>query len=220
MTQEVHPETATTRERVRSAAVELFGEKGYDGVSMNELAERVGIAKPSLYNYYRSKEEILLDLVDDGLGRWIEACEPALGTPAGSYEEFLRDHLLAVVAFARRSPAAVAVFHLASTHVQGELAGRVEEAVWRHLGPFRARCDERLRAAIEAGEMAAGDAAAAQALLSIFFQGLLYQLTVNRRDAERSLDNLPGVWRLLYRGLSGRAPERGLPDREAKETPA
>lgn len=207
MSPELPPEAASTRERVRAAAIELFGEKGYDGVSMTELAERVGIAKPSLYNYYRSKEELLLDLLDEGLGRWVAACEVPAGGEPESYERFLRDHLARVVEFARREPRMVAVFHLATTHVQGELAGKVEEAVWRHLGPFRQRCDARLERSIAAGEMARADAGGIQALLAIFFQGLLYQLTVNPRDAARSLERLSDVWRLLFRGLSGREPK-------------
>jgi AcrR family transcriptional regulator len=202
---------ATTRERVRAAAIQLFGEKGYDGVSMTELAERVGIAKPSLYNYYRSKEELLLDLLDEGLGRWVSACEPAADEEPRSYERFLRDHLARVVEFARREPRMVAVFHLATTHVQGELAGRVEETVWRHLGPFRQRCDERLERAIAAGEMAGADAGGVRALLAIFFQGFLFQLSANPRDAQRSLERLGDVWRLLFRGLAGREPKETVP---------
>ena len=60
-------EVASTRERICAAAFDLFGEKGYDGASMNELAERVGIAKPSIYNYFKSKEEVFRALGVDTL---------------------------------------------------------------------------------------------------------------------------------------------------------
>jgi len=199
---------APTRERLRQAAIDLFGEKGYDGASMTELAERVGIAKPSLYNYYRSKEELLLDLIDDGLRRWLAECQPP--AQGGSYQRFLRDHLAATIDFARRHPRAVAIFNLASMHVQGELAERVNDVVGRHLGPFRRECDELLERALGTGELPAGEGEAIRAFLSVFFQGLMFQQTSNLRDAECVVRNLPGVWRLLYRGVAGREPDEDL----------
>jgi AcrR family transcriptional regulator len=204
-------ETTPTLERIREAAIELFGENGYDGTSMSQLADRVGIAKPSLYNYYRSKEELLLDLVEAGLEQWIAQCQPPFERK-GSYEELLRDHVLAMIDFARRNPQLVGVFHLASAHVQGELAARVEEITQRHLEPFRCGCHERLQEAIADGEIEERDAEAIDAFLGVFFQGLLFQQTACPQDAEAVVRHLPAVWRMLFRAISGRDPVHGLPD--------
>jgi AcrR family transcriptional regulator len=38
------------------AAAEVFGERGYHGASMDEIARRAGITKPMLYSYFKSKE--------------------------------------------------------------------------------------------------------------------------------------------------------------------
>ncbi|HEX6388264.1 MAG TPA: helix-turn-helix domain-containing protein [Solirubrobacteraceae bacterium] len=38
------------------AAAEVFGERGYHGASMDEIAARVGVTKPLLYSYFESKE--------------------------------------------------------------------------------------------------------------------------------------------------------------------
>jgi AcrR family transcriptional regulator len=201
---------ATTHDRLRQAALELFGEKGYDGTSMTELADRVGIAKPSLYNYYRSKDELLLDLVEAGLRQWLEQCQAPFERE-GSYESLLREHLVETIEFARRKPHVVSVFHLASAHVQGELAGRVEEVTDRLLGPFRERCQQRLEQAIAGGEIEETDAEAVSAFLGVFFSGLLFQHTSCPRDAEAAAVHFPAVWRMLFRGLSGRDPREPLP---------
>ena len=49
------------REAVLRAAVQLFLEQGYHRVTLNEVAERLNITKPALYNYFRGKDEILFE---------------------------------------------------------------------------------------------------------------------------------------------------------------
>jgi len=44
------------------AAMKLFSEKGYRGVSLQEVAQEVGIKKASLYHYIPSKEELLYQI--------------------------------------------------------------------------------------------------------------------------------------------------------------
>ena len=53
-----------TRERILEQALELFSEKGYDSVSVGEIARAVGIKAPSLYNHFPSKRAILDAIVE------------------------------------------------------------------------------------------------------------------------------------------------------------
>ncbi|WP_219413779.1 TetR/AcrR family transcriptional regulator [Pseudonocardia nigra] len=60
------------RKQIIDRAARLFDRSGYAGVKMDDIAKTVGIAKPTLYHYFRSKDEILygihntcLDLVLD-----------------------------------------------------------------------------------------------------------------------------------------------------------
>jgi AcrR family transcriptional regulator len=46
------------RERVLDAALQLFGERGYDATSIAEIGERAGIAKSVLYHYFGSKAKL------------------------------------------------------------------------------------------------------------------------------------------------------------------
>ncbi len=54
-----HSNEMTTKERIFDAALDLFAQKGFDAVSMREIAEAVGIKKASLYSHFASKDEIL-----------------------------------------------------------------------------------------------------------------------------------------------------------------
>ncbi len=52
-----------TKERLIEAALELFAEKGYDGTSVDEIAQAVGIKGPSIYDHFKNKEAILQAIV-------------------------------------------------------------------------------------------------------------------------------------------------------------
>lgn len=47
-----------TKERILAEASRLFAQKGYDTVSVEEIAQAVGIKAPSLYKHYKNKREI------------------------------------------------------------------------------------------------------------------------------------------------------------------
>jgi AcrR family transcriptional regulator len=53
-----------TRSRILSAAVRLFGEQGYAGTSVRDIAESLGLTKAALYYHFPSKETILDALLD------------------------------------------------------------------------------------------------------------------------------------------------------------
>lgn len=54
-----------SRERIRRAALELFREKGFDGATLREIAKRAGMGASSIYRHVQSKEELLIDELDN-----------------------------------------------------------------------------------------------------------------------------------------------------------
>lgn len=53
-----------TKEKIFEVALDLFSKKGYDSVSLREIADNVGIKKSSIYSHYPSKEAILMDIFE------------------------------------------------------------------------------------------------------------------------------------------------------------
>ena len=53
----------TTKERITEEALTLFAEKGYKGTSVKNIADAVGIKDASLYNHFKSKQEIFDSIV-------------------------------------------------------------------------------------------------------------------------------------------------------------
>jgi AcrR family transcriptional regulator len=62
--------TPDTRETISAVALELFLQQGYEHTSMREIADRVGITKASLYYHHRSKQELLLAIVEPLVAEW------------------------------------------------------------------------------------------------------------------------------------------------------
>ena len=54
----------STAERVLDVAEDLFAEKGFQATSLGDVAERVGIRSPSLYNHFRNKEALYHAVVE------------------------------------------------------------------------------------------------------------------------------------------------------------
>jgi AcrR family transcriptional regulator len=55
----------TTKEKLKKAALSAFAQKGYEGATMQEIAEAVGINKASIYNHYKGKEDLFLAVYQD-----------------------------------------------------------------------------------------------------------------------------------------------------------
>lgn len=60
------------RTQVIALAAELFDERGYNNVSMEQLAIAAGIAKPTLYHYFRAKDEILRGIHEEFIDLLLE----------------------------------------------------------------------------------------------------------------------------------------------------
>lgn len=95
----------TTKERILAEALTLFSENGYDGTSVEQIAEKVGIKAPSLYKHFKGKEDILNTLIDNAEARY-EAyfgSEQRLGQLPESREVFIRVTMERVL-FTMRDP--------------------------------------------------------------------------------------------------------------------
>jgi AcrR family transcriptional regulator len=53
-----------TRTRILAEAVDLFAEKGFSATTTRELAERMGFTKAALYYHFRTKDDLLIALLE------------------------------------------------------------------------------------------------------------------------------------------------------------
>jgi AcrR family transcriptional regulator len=66
------------RQQIVAAAIEVFLEKGFNGASVRDVCVRAGITQGNLYNYVRSKDDILYLICDEATARYQAALSEAL----------------------------------------------------------------------------------------------------------------------------------------------
>ena len=77
MARKTREETLETREKLLESAFDVMSEKPFSSVSMNEIAERVGLSKGAAYWHFRNKNDILIHLIRDLCEEM--ASEPEMG---------------------------------------------------------------------------------------------------------------------------------------------
>ena len=63
------------RQAVLQAAAQLFNERGFHATSLDDIAARLNVTKPTLYYYVKNKDEILLQCVRQGLDMMLDGIE-------------------------------------------------------------------------------------------------------------------------------------------------
>jgi AcrR family transcriptional regulator len=89
---------AERKAQMLDVAEVVFAEQGYLATSMDEIAERVGVSKPMLYEYFGSKEGLLIGCIQRARTELRAKTEAALVGAAGP-EDLLRRGLLAFFEF-------------------------------------------------------------------------------------------------------------------------
>ena len=69
------------RKRISQAAQELFLEQGLEGVSMRKVAKMAGVSAPAIYRHYENKDDLLREIIDEGLEILETYLAPALDEP-------------------------------------------------------------------------------------------------------------------------------------------
>ncbi|WP_405584904.1 TetR/AcrR family transcriptional regulator [Streptomyces sp. NBC_01190] len=80
-----------TREAIGNAAVSLFLARGFDRVSVNDIAAAAEISKPTLFRYFPTKEDLVLHRFADHQGeaaRVVRGREPGAGPVAALHGHF------------------------------------------------------------------------------------------------------------------------------------
>jgi AcrR family transcriptional regulator len=162
-----HRRDENARIAVLHAADDLLVERGFGGVTVEGIAARAGVAKQTIYRWWPSKVDILLDTLIEDAGRHLAVPD------AGSAVESSRRYLRSLARFLTRNPAGQVLLALIgeAQHDQA-MAATFRQ---RYLDPQRQAEREMLQRGIASGELAAGldpDAVLDALLGPVFYRAL------------------------------------------------
>lgn len=119
------------RRQLREAAADRFDQAGYAATTMAEIAGQAGLAKGTTYLYYRSKEELFLDLLLESVEEWRDGTLSDLDGFAGTEPDAVAALLARGVA---RRPRLVALLSLLHPVLErGTSPERLADVRWRLL---------------------------------------------------------------------------------------
>lgn|GEM_PF-646282 len=75
----------TSKEKIIKAAIRIFAQKGYDGATMDGIAQAARLTKPMIYYHFKNKKELYLYLIESQVERFYNRLQDILTAP--------RDHL-------------------------------------------------------------------------------------------------------------------------------
>jgi AcrR family transcriptional regulator len=144
-----------TRQRIISAAAEIYRECGYERAGMTDIARRLGMTAPALYWYFRSKESILLAFLEhtiDDLIRYVGSRVHATD-PKQRLWEFMYAYVLWQLQQQELSAAYERIFALG--HLRNSLPEKQRQRVTSREREFYGMCRE-LIAAVQGRRKASG----------------------------------------------------------------
>jgi len=82
---------------ILTAAKELFYERSFAAVGVDEIGQRAGVTGPAIYRHFKGKDEILATLFDDAIDRLTEATAVQSDDPFEELDGLARGHVLFVL---------------------------------------------------------------------------------------------------------------------------
>ena len=183
---------------ILEAARKVFAKKGFEGATMDDIAEAAGLAKGTLYLYFQSKREVYLGALNQGFIRLIEATTRSLDaapTPSGKIRAFITTR----VRYAEENRDFVRIYHAEFGNIGPSHLGKEFNNLYLRQA---SALEAVLRDAVAAGEIRPLREHAAALVIYDMTRGLILQrlLGWSKEPAEKDVEFL---FDLIWKGLAG-----------------
>lgn len=127
------------RKRVLECAKKAFARHGYAGANVNQMAREAGISVGSLYQYFRTKENLFLTLIEESHGTLTGVIDEIFSRVPGFFDR-VEALLRAAVEWSRKDPDLLNLYIACTTEelapLAAKLSGRIESVAadrYRHM---------------------------------------------------------------------------------------
>ena len=181
-----------TKRAILKAAGELFAKRGFDTVSIREIAKAAGCSHTTLYIYFKDKEALLHQLAEAPLQGLAQQIETTLASNLESPEDRLRRVGLLFIRFALKNKNMYTLFFMTK-------ASRIDEESDSKLQKLRTHLFRLLRQAVTAclpASLKEEEALAYARIYSYTLQGIVGTYTHSEESLESLLDRLTPTFEL------------------------
>jgi AcrR family transcriptional regulator len=192
------PSASARRRRIVDAALHLFSETDYDAVQMDEVARAAGVAKPTLYRYFPTKESLFIEGIERILCELQDDVEAVAGAPDPAAEALLGVVRHVFMALAR----CTAAIH-AFDEADGQLGERGRTVVRARVRTIRGAVEQILARGVATGEFVPMEVD----LTALAILGSC-RMTAALAPARRRPAALKALLTLVERGVLSRPPEQ------------
>ena len=143
-----HEVTDFKRRRIREEASHLFFQLGYEGTTLDAIAQRLEVTKPFLYTHYANKTELLYDICQTGILQSLNAIQRVMDRPLDSATERLSRLVEEVLDIIFEFQEFIVVYEREEKNLTANQAREIRE----HRSLFDHKLAEILEQGREAGE--------------------------------------------------------------------
>lgn len=195
--------SSTIRDAIIEAASELFADRGYEGMTMKEIARQVGIHVSSIYAHFKNKEELLLQIYLNVLSGHLELVSGHTGvSDTRTIKETFSSMLRSVFHYQLKEAGKMKIYIRLLLMPTGYFEQDTKEELLKLEQMEHRMFADMIRAGMERGEIREGDSDALARLLILFMDGLFWEM--QRCDEKRALERFEQNWEQFWQLIAAR----------------
>ena len=191
-----------TKNKIREVAMNSFAMKGYEETSLSMIANAVGIKTPSIYAFYKSKEDLFLEALHEVLFHHYKHIERAAESlPSEPTEKRLFQILKEMYTYHLREEEKTTFYLRFILFPPSGLEVQIHQEFIKSDEFLSEILDEIFTLAIQKGEIKEIEIASLIAGFLCLMDGLFIQLFYYRSNAEELNRRLKTVWAIYWEGI-------------------
>ena len=201
----------TVREKLLDEAARHFAERGYEAANINEIALAAGFAKGTVYNYFKSKDELFGAVIAEAARRAVVRYSAVPKT--GSVRDMLRSLAAADLSVCKEAESFMKVL------IGEAMSPRAEtyELILKHLSPFIDAISDILTSGTEKKEVRSDRPVGQLALIFLGILTLLYIQNWKSGGGWPTLDEIPDLAVTVFLdGAGARGSDRSRPRKDVR----
>ncbi|MGD8752736.1 MAG: TetR/AcrR family transcriptional regulator [Anaerolineales bacterium] len=191
------------KNQILDAAMSVFARLGFNHARMDDIAQEAGLSKGSLYWYFESKDDIIINILDNLIGREIDLMKEAIDSYLPAKERLLSFTEIVIADLERMKPLMPILFEFWSLLARRKI---VQKTINRYYHSYMDAIIPIIEQGIKTGEFRSVDSQKAGIALGTIFEGTIL-LWAYAPEMVSLGENIDYSVRLLIEGLENNAKE-------------